>query len=669
MAKRIALALTLSTALYAVTVFAEEASNQEPESSAELPPVIVTATKTERPADEVTQKVTVITKKDLEKQISGNRNLSELLVYQPGVSVSALSRNDANWGSYGGLGPKYNTYMLDGIPFDSFADSMALDPAALEQIESQRGSASVMYSNYLSMDFNGNQTPLAGTTNFRLKSKIDSPFTRMSVGFGSYNTKNYSFYNQGRGGKLSYFVGASHESSDYTNYGTNPSWLNMLDNPQYDKTKIYFKLMQEISPDRNVSLFVNHTGHTGDAGRINRDYDHNYDLINFNYKARLNDKLSSEFKIGYRDSHRRWAEDNYPGSPALREHDGVEQQILPADLTFTLKNGKNSTLTFGADYQHAKYRTYAETASRVTQNQASSTNYGVFAEQETVNGPVTFRIGGRYNTTENKYDLISGVVPGETGKTWQKFLWSTGMRYKQSEKISWYANVGNSFVAPAAKQVGGTLLVSDFGVAGRNGQLPNPNLKPESGIAADLGMDCRINEKSQLGIRLFYNQVFDTIVEKSVSSDPSQTKAFNVGKTTAKGAEIEYRQKLAGKFSWFANYTYTHAKISNPGQTDDGYFVPFVPRNMANIGLAWEQADRYSLAVYDHYNGGIFDGSTKFDSYHLLNARYTQVLSKQDKHTVKGEIDLYNILGKKFKMPWQFQDPGFSAQARLILEF
>lgn len=44
-----------------------------------------------------------------------NRNIAELLRYQPGVAVTVLSRNDANWGSYGGLGPKYNSYLLDGF--------------------------------------------------------------------------------------------------------------------------------------------------------------------------------------------------------------------------------------------------------------------------------------------------------------------------------------------------------------------------------------------------------------------------------------------------------------------------------------------------------------------------------------------------------------------------
>jgi hypothetical protein len=50
-----------------------------------------------------------------------------VLLIIPLASIAAL-RNGANWGSYGGLGPKYNSCLLDGLPIDSFVDTMSLDP-------------------------------------------------------------------------------------------------------------------------------------------------------------------------------------------------------------------------------------------------------------------------------------------------------------------------------------------------------------------------------------------------------------------------------------------------------------------------------------------------------------------------------------------------------------
>ncbi len=97
-------------------------------SAAQLESIVVTASKLPQTKGNVTQKVDVITQKTLDQIVLENRNIAEALMYTPGVFVNVLSRNDANWGSYGGLGPKYNTYLLDGLPIDSFVDPMALDP-------------------------------------------------------------------------------------------------------------------------------------------------------------------------------------------------------------------------------------------------------------------------------------------------------------------------------------------------------------------------------------------------------------------------------------------------------------------------------------------------------------------------------------------------------------
>jgi outer membrane receptor protein involved in Fe transport len=48
---------------------------------------------------------------------------------------------------------------------------MSLDFIYLERIEVHRGPASVLYPNYMTMDFAGNQTPLAGITNLITKEK------------------------------------------------------------------------------------------------------------------------------------------------------------------------------------------------------------------------------------------------------------------------------------------------------------------------------------------------------------------------------------------------------------------------------------------------------------------------------------------------------------------
>ena len=243
----------------------------------QLANMVVTDTKVAQSPDSVTQKIVVLHGDDIERQPDVNRNLAELLRYTSGQFVNVLSRNDANWGSYAGLGPKYNTYLLDGIPIDSFVDAMSLDSSAIERIEMQKGPASVLYSNYMTMDFAGNEAPLAGTTNFILKNRVDTPLTRLSAGIGSYGTYTEHVYTQGRNSNLSFIFGAGNEHSDYTQYGPPKSWLQTVELPEYDKIKVFGNLNYELGrPDHTLSLFIHHTSHNGDMGRPNRDFQHSH---------------------------------------------------------------------------------------------------------------------------------------------------------------------------------------------------------------------------------------------------------------------------------------------------------------------------------------------------------------------------------------------------------
>ncbi len=297
-------------------------------------------------------------------------------------------------------------------------------------------------------------------------------------------------------------------------------------------------------------------------GRPNRDYDHNYDTINLIYANQINDRLNAQLKAGYRYYDRQWNEDNFPTNLALREQDEVKQTIIPVDLTFTLKHLEKSLLSLGADYQHASYETFAETGGiTIKGNDAKAYNIGIYAQEELVLDKWVIRAGGRYNDTKNTYDRLGGTVPQIADKSWNKFLWSGGIKFNATEQLSFYSNGGSSFLVPSAKSVGGTLRSSDLGVPGMNGQLPNPNLKPESGVGFDGGINYSPLKNLITGVRGFYTVVDDAIVENRVSLNPSQSQSVNAGKATSYGIELEVKQILTQYLQWFVNYTYTWTNV------------------------------------------------------------------------------------------------------------
>ena len=429
----------------------------------EMGEMVITGSKLPQTPGNVTQKISIITADEMSSFVLGNGNLAEVLSYSPGNFSNVLSRNDANWGSSGGLAHTYKGYMLDGLPIDSFVDLQSLDSWAFQRVEDQRGSASVLYPTYLAMDFAGNQSPLAGTANFILKERVENTRTSASAYYGSYNTIGGRFFHQRAAGNLHLFFGGHHEDSDYTYYGTfddqgEPnSWLNMDDDPEYEKTKMYMRGTYFLNDrGQRASLYAHRTWHTGDAGRINRDFGHIYTTLNAGYTNPVSDKATLQAKVGYRDYVRRWEEDGIwedPQSRQLRSEDGVDQSVIPADLSLSIITREADVLTVGADYQLASYATSSETDSLRTGNDATATALGFYAQEEFRLNALILRAGARYNIISHDIDLLQGAPPNETSNSWNKVLYSAGARYNQSDKLSVFANIGTSFKAPSLKSV------------------------------------------------------------------------------------------------------------------------------------------------------------------------------------------------------------------------
>jgi outer membrane receptor protein involved in Fe transport len=238
-----------------------------------------------------------------------------------------------------------------------------------------------------------------------------------------------------------------------------------------------------------------------------------------------------------------------------------------------------------------------------------------------------------------------------------------------------YANGGSSFATPALKSTGGTILLSDLGIPGHDGQLPNPNLKPESGISVDGGVDFKFPDSISVSIRAFYTIIQDAIVDNVVSQNPSQTQSINTGNSKATGGEIEVSQYFSDMVSWFANGTYMKTSIKNQLDPDqDNAEIPFSPNVVLNFGMSLYLSCGFTFTTALNYNGGFYDGTSKsgrhwFKPGAILNAYASQRLVKDDTYAVECFIQLYNITNNDFEMPWQFKNPGFSCMGGVKVAF
>ena len=648
----------------------------------QLGQMVITASKTPQLVSMITQKVDVVSRNQINQIGTANGNIAELIQYLPGASIKVLSRNDANWGAYGGIGPKYNTYMVQGLPIDGFIDPMIINRMAIERIEVQRGPASVLYPNYLSQDFAGNQGPLAGTVNLFMKDNVTKPQSMVGLSAGSYKTYELQAYHENRWGRAHIFGGGTYEKSDYTKYGLPGSWLTMLKNPEYQKAKAVLgaSLYLDESEKHRVSFFFNQAFHWGDVGRINREFDNRYSLINLSYSGHLNDALELTFKAGLRNYIRSWQEDNYSNGSdeSLRETNGVKQTIVPLDFSLSYRHFKFSTLTVGIDYQNSAYATTTEPVNqaKATGNDATASQAGLYLQEQLQINKLTIRGGARYNMIGYRIEKLSGLAPGLKSQSWKVFLWSGGVKYRLAEDWSVFANAGSSFMSPGLKSIGGTLSVNDRFVAGKNGQLPNPDLKPENGIGFDLGIDGQMLSSLYFSVRAFNSTITDAIIDNVISNNPSQTLSVNAeGKTQAKGFEISLKQHISSKIDWFSNLTLTKSEISDPDNPDqDGVEIPFVPKTMGNVGATFYLPGSIDISPMIHWGGQIYDSSSKadrssFDSKEVVNISATKTFHFDRERKISFFVRMFNITNNKSLMPWQFRDPGFNYKIGATITF
>lgn len=640
----------------------------------ELMQVVITPSKFPQLAGNVTQKIDVIKSAQFEAAIAGNRNICEVISKLPGASVVTLSRNDANWGTYGGIGPKYSTYMLNGLVIDAFVDPMSLDLNAIEQIEVQRGPASVFYPNYLSQDFAGSQSPLAGTVNLILKERISEPKTFLRNSFGSYNTLNSQIYHQNNHGILHYLAGVSYEQSDYTNYGSSGSWLNMRKNPLYKKIKGFASvtLLPEENENQKFNVFVHATKHDGDRGRVYLGFDNDYTTLNAEYELKLKENLLFQTHIGARSYLRAWQESTFGTIDTLKSLNGVDQFILPLDLSIAYMHNNNSVLAFGADYQTAEYSTWTDplTGFRLFGNKATARQLGIYTQEEWhPPGDIIVRAGVRYSRIGTTVETLNGQLPLQTDNSWERFLWSFGVKYNLTPANEIYFNAGTNFSPPSFKAIGGTIPLGTQGVPGYDGQLPSPGLIAENGTSFDLGITFGSLENIDVNLRAFYTIINNAILDNVISRIPSQTQSMNTGSSSAAGAEFEISQMLSRSFSWFANCTFISSETKNQFDPDqDGSGIPFSIASVYNAGLYYSSPELFTVNLYLNYNSGFYDSNSKSNRIFykpglLLNMMISRQLYNSRTNSLEGFIELYNLTNNKFNLPWEFKNTGFSVMA------
>jgi len=599
------------------------------DNALELPNMVVTATRTETPENEVASSMTVITAEDIAaKHLT---TAADALRTVPGVDVIRGGGPGQPTAVYlRGANANHTLVLVDGVelndpssPSGSF-DFANLQTDNIERIEVVRGAASAVYGS----------DAMGGVINvITKKGKGTAKFTGTAEG-GSYNTWKTTGAVSGSTERVNYSLDASRlETAGFST--ADQAMGNVNPNGHANTTvsgRSGFKVTDNL--DFGATLRYNEGKTTSDdCGGVNCDNTGNYNTFN--------ELFTRSF----------WH---------LKLFDGLWEQTLGAAYSRTDRNNitvfnSNSPNSYGnsvgtnlgekvkLDYQNIfnihKTNTVTigveEEADSLNSSTASPDLYGTNASipVKTMNTISTYlqdqiKLFDRSFTTLGvRYDDNNRFGGHETWRVSELYhIKETGSRLK--------GNYGTGFKAPSLNQLYDTIYGSG-----------NPNLKPETSVNWDVGLEQDLLSKKITAGVSYFNNEFNNLIDylKVVPYTNS-----NVSRAKASGVETFMELHPLTDLTFRGNYTYQQT-LNMVTDTQ----LRLRPRNKASFDADYQFLEKAHihvnvLMVGQKADGAYISGASvpvTIASYALLNLAGSYDVNKHLQ--VFARID--NVLNKQYE--------------------
>ena len=567
------------------------------ESSIQLKEVVVTATKTEKEPQDVTQSVTVITADEIKK--SGASNAAE-----------AVNRSvDVNFQEYGPRGSTANISMrgssaaqvlilLDGMRLNSPRDgafNLTDLPVALgdiERIEVVRGTASALYG----------ADAVGGVVNIITK-KPERNRTSLSGAAGSHGYDSLSANESGKTSGVYYTITAGRETSD----GYRPN----SDLFQYTAGG---KIGYELSQDSSLELTANHIakeiGVPGSTDRPTfsaRQWTRSA-LTGAGYRTKLSKELEVKINGYYNSDTLTYRSDlSTPASSHTSYADGVDTQLN------WLINAWNA-VTVGAEAKGNRVKS-TDSGDHSTRLVA-----GYLQDEISIGEQVLVLVGGRYDDHSVYASQFSPRVSA------RYLISSSGTIIRMS--------AGKSFRAPTFNDLYWTDAFGDIG---------NPNLRPETAIEYEGSIEQPLGKIADVKVTGFTRRVKDLIDWQQ--SAPFVFQPTNIGRAKIKGVEIEATAAPFDGVNLAINYTYM-----NPVNELTGEKIYRIPEQQFKAWFDVTFATKTTVHLEDRLVKNYLRPNEDKWHYSTVDAKITQKVLSGER--VKGDvfIGMNNILNRKYSV-------------------
>lgn len=598
---------------------------------------------------ESSQPVYVINREQIEAQ--GARTVDEALRYLPGV----LSEGTAG-GQLGALSGQFirggtssqTLILLDGRPLNEVGGFGSFDLSnfttdVVEQIEVLPGGGSVLYGS----------NAIGGVINIITRRSVSGDGTAGSVDVeaGSFGYNQQQLQLQQTAGdsslQLSYSRTAAEndfpfslESTDFDGTRTNADVLYnnlslQLSGALNDRNRLRLGMLyltKDLGVPGGVPVPNSSSGQFNALTADDRQETENW-LIDLIYEADLGQAddslLTARVFADFSDF--RFSDpvaDNTFESPSQSD---VEQTSLGAQIQHAWQFAENQNMTYGLDYR----RVNADNARLDLASDTRTENFSDTINQLGLFSRYQLNITPRFSTNVGIRQDFNDLADGSFTS------FNVGSQIQLTDSTNLRANFARNFRVPTL----GDLFFEPFN---------NPDLKPESALSFDIGVDQQLGDRGLWRFSFYRNDIKDAISFNLATSTPQ-----NISRVEAIGIETSLDYQLFDNLFAFANYTWNRPEIrEGPDPENEGNLLPFTHADSFNIGLAYETPEGLYAALIAHGIGEVFADRPNQES---LSGRTTLDFKLRvpidDSFALSAEVD--NIFDTQFE-----EFPGFPGVGR-----
>lgn len=553
-----------------------------------LPEMVVTATRTERRADEVPASVSVITSSDLQRQHL--LKPQDALRHVEGVDFNtSTSTGGADLPRIRGIGGSSagttTSVLVDGMATDSSLSSVVgrggfnfLAPQDIERIEVVRGPVSALYG----------PNVVGGVVNVIPKRWRGEPGAEVGVELGTHNTQ-----------AVSAAVGMANEALDIRlstyDFRTDGFVASSTDKHSRNWRDLKWNLNGAARPttDQEVSFGIQQF-------RTNQDYyggtfeatgKHEGSAYTVGYRREFGH--GEMVKIGYRHADLLQTWFDAPTGMGVGRRRSITDTM---DAQVDIRPVEGNILSFGTNLQYADYKSISE-GNTTTVTASGQKTTALFIQDEHRFGALAVTAGARQDRIDLAADAVNGAPKNGNGSIKTVVNPRAGVRYHLAETTSLYASYGTAYL-PA--------LNSFKFVQPSATRVDNPDLKPESSVSKEIGMNHRWST-GNLRAAVFHTDYKDQI---ALGTDPVSGKGQwqNIAVVKADGVELAYQGKFGRSWEPYANWSYTRARdFTKPGAagTESKRLSP----HKFNTGITYTPDDVWSATINVRYASGRYFNS------------------------------------------------------------